>query len=60
MSIAAVFFAGYPVGPVCARRAGLTALAAKGTNKVLTLGPAMRSKRHQVEDTQLALPLEAP
>lgn len=54
----AVMIGIYPVGPVCARRAGLIKIASRGGNKVLTLGVAMRSVRRRPDDQQLDLELE--
>jgi hypothetical protein len=55
---AAVYIGAYPVGPTCARRAGLVKIASRGTNKALTLGPATRVRRG-ADDAQMALELEA-
>lgn len=54
----AVFIADHAVGPVCARRAGLLVLAARGNNKALKLGPAGRVVRKREDDTQMPLELE--
>ena len=52
---AAMYIGAYPIGPVCARRAGLTQIAAKGRNRLLKLAaPATRSR----DDAQMALDLE--
>ena len=52
---AAMYIGVYPVGPVCARRAGLTKLAARGSSRLLKLtAPATRSR----DDAQMALDLE--
>lgn len=56
LDVAAVFFAGYPVGPVCARRARLTEIAERGTNEHLTMGQAAR--RGRARDTSLQIPLD--
>lgn len=58
MRTAAVFFGAYPIGPVCARKAGLVAIAAKGTNRVLKLATSPAG-RHRANDLQMALDLEA-
>lgn len=57
MRTAAVFFGAYPIGPVCARKAGLVAIAAKGTNRVLKLATSPAG-RHRANDLQMALDLE--
>lgn len=58
MSTAAVFIKDFAVGPVCARRAGLVKLAARGNNPALRLGPASRLKRSEEDSPQMALELE--
>lgn len=57
LTAAAVFLAGYPIGPVCGKRAGLLKLAARGKNRALRMGPAGRVVRSK-DDGQLALELE--
>ena len=57
LTAAAVFLAGHPIGPKCARKAGFIALAARGKNKALRLGPACRVAR-TADDGQMALELE--
>ena len=52
---AAMYIGVYPVGPVCARRAGLVKLAARGSSRLLKLAaPATRSR----DEAQMALDLE--
>lgn len=52
---AAMYIGIYPVGPVCARRAGLVKLAARGSSRLLKLAaPPTRSR----DDAQMALDLE--
>ena len=55
MSTAAVFIKDLAVGPVCARRAGLVKLAARGSNPALRLGPASRVKRSEEDSPQMPL-----
>ena len=52
---AAMFIGVYPVGPVCARRAGLTKLASRGSSRLLKLAAPARFGR---DDSQMALDLE--
>jgi hypothetical protein len=52
-----MFIGVYPVGPVCARRAGLTKLAARGSSRLLKLAAPARFGR---DDSQMALDLEVP
>lgn len=57
MQSASVYIGVYPVGPVCARKAGLVAIAAKGSNRVLKLANSPAG-RHRANDLQMALDLE--
>jgi hypothetical protein len=50
-----MYIGAYPVGPVCARRAGLTQIAAKGLNRLLKLAAPVRRSR---DESQMALGLE--
>ena len=54
---AAMYIGAYPIGPVCARRAGLTQIAAKGRNKLLRLSASTAARRGR-DDAQMALDLE--
>ena len=55
MQSALVYIGVYPVGPTCARKAGLTNLAARGSSRLLKLAaPATRSR----DDAQMVLELE--
>jgi hypothetical protein len=51
---ALVFIAGHPVGPKCARRAGLVGLAERGVGMV-TPGRVMQSRHVRVDQMELAL-----
>jgi hypothetical protein len=51
---ALVFVAGFPVGPKCARRAGLVALAERGSGMV-TPGVVMHSRSVRVDQLELSL-----
>jgi hypothetical protein len=51
---ALVFVAGHPVGPKCARRAGLVALAERGAGLV-TPGLVRSSRSERVEQLELCL-----
>ena len=57
LSTAAMYIGAYPVGPVCARRAGLTQIAAKGRNKLLRLSASTAARRSR-DESQMALDLE--
>lgn len=54
---AAVYFAGMPIGPTCARKTNLVKLAARGNNRVLKLATSPAG-RHRANDLQMALDLE--
>jgi hypothetical protein len=51
---ALVFVAGHPVGPKCARRAGLVALAERGAGMV-TPGLVRRSTAVRIDQLELSL-----
>ena len=55
LSTAAMYIGTYPIGPVCARRSGLTQIAAKGRNRLLKLAAPVRRSR---DESQMALDLE--
>lgn len=57
MQSAAVFFGAYPIGPVCARKAGLVAIASRGTNRVLKLATSPAGRRAR-DELQLEMDLE--
>jgi hypothetical protein len=52
-----MYIGAYPIGPVCARRAGLTQIAAKGRNKLLRLSASTAARRGR-DEAQMALDLE--
>ena len=52
---AAMYIGAYPIGPVCARRSGLTQIAAKGRSRLLKLAAPVRRSR---DEAQMALDLE--
>lgn len=55
MQSASVYIGVYPVGPTCARKAGLVKLAARGNNRLLKLcAPARRGR----DDAQMEMDLE--
>ena len=54
---AAMYIGAYPIGPVCARRAGLTQIAAKGRNKLLRPSSSNAARRGR-DEGQMALDLE--
>lgn len=57
LRLATVFIGPYPVGPVCARRAGLVEVAQRG-RAIVHLGPARARARRRSESRQLDLDFE--
>lgn len=55
MQSASVYIGVYPVGPTCARKAGLVKLAARGNNRLLKLAKPARRAR---DEAQMEMDLE--
>lgn len=55
MRTAAVYFAGMPIGPTCARKTNLVKLAARGNNRLLKLAKPARRAR---DEAQMEMDLE--
>ena len=55
MQSASVYIGVYPVGPTCARKAGLVKMAARGSSRLLKLAAPARRGR---DDAQMVLELE--